>query len=355
MGNRYDRWWRRTGKKKPFRYTDAQGRRITDARKLERLEALRIPPAWREVRISPSPRAKLQAVGFDEKGRRQYLYHADWVAAQAAQKYDKLVRFVRQLPHFREVTTAHLSEPGLGKQKVLALVTRLINEGCFRVGGERYARENHSFGIATLMRTHLHVGGSYVRFTYTGKRGIRQSKVIPDPEMVALICEVKALRGRRLFKYRKEDGTIGLVTGREVNAYIKAIMGPEFSAKDFRTWGGTLLAARVLAGYGPAETATRRKQVIRRTVAAVANFLGNTPAIARASYISPRVFERYEEGVTIKDFLPRGKRRVALRQAGYTDEEIEIMRMLCIECEPDPRVTITRQAAPVTASEEAGA
>lgn len=331
------RGWRRIGRRK-FRYEDARGRAITDARALERIEKLRIPPAWTGVRIAPSPRAKVQAIGYDAKGRCQYRYHPDFVAAQSALKYAKLVAFVRRLPHFREVTTAHLHTEGLGRERVLALVTRLINEGCFRVGGERYAEENGSHGISTLCVEHFSCTTSSLRFAYVGKKGVAQKKVITDPEVVALMQQVAALPGKRLFQYLDAEGRARQVTGREVNAYIKEVMGTEFSAKDFRTWGGTLLAARILAAYGPAESERGRKRNATRCARAVSRYLGNTPAIARASYISPAVFEAYHAGKTLRDYLPRGNQRVRLRQQGYTEEEVELMRLLSVE---PPSVTIT--------------
>ncbi|HEY9722868.1 MAG TPA: hypothetical protein V6D47_12730 [Oscillatoriaceae cyanobacterium] len=331
------RGWRRVGKR-DFRYVDALGRAITDESSLARIRALRVPPAWTRVRIAPSPRTKIQAIGYDAKGRRQYRYHPDFVAVQSARKYAKLVAFVRHLPHFREKTTTHLHEEGLGRSRVLALVTRLINEGCFRVGGERYAEENGSHGISTLCVEHFSATPSSLRFAYVGKKGVQQKKVITDPEVVALMQDVAALPGKRLFQYLGPDGELRTVTGREVNAYIKEVMGEAFSAKDFRTWGGTLMAARILAAYGPAQSERARKRNVTRCVRAVAHYLGNTPAIARASYISPAVFEAYAAGKTLRDFLPRGKQRVRFKQQGYTEEEIELLRLLSVE---PTHVTIT--------------
>jgi DNA topoisomerase-1 len=349
--DRHARWWRRVGTPGRFRYVDPLGKRITDAAQLARIQALRLPPAWTDVRIAPSDRSSLQAFGFDAKGRKQYVYHPRVVAAHAAAKYNKLVAFAEQLPRFREVTSAALGGEGLGRERVLALVTRLINVGCFRVGGERYARENRSYGIATLTTRHLRVHETSLRFNFPGKHGVKQNKVVHgDPELAGLVREVASLPGKRLFQYDGPQG-VSAVTERDVNAYIKQVMGPDFSAKDFRTWGGTLLAARILAAYGPAETPTARKRIMQRAVRAVANFLGNTPAIARASYISPAVFAAYERGLTLKSFEPKGRQRIRLMQAGYTDEEIELMRMLSIEpsakAAPDVRVTVMPDLAGV--------
>jgi DNA topoisomerase-1 len=322
--NSYDRWWRRT----KTRILDAQGHAIRDPAALDRVRKLHIPPAWTDVRISPSSRAKLQAVGYDARGRRQYLYHAAWTARQAEAKYAKLTAFAAALPRFRATTSAHLAGSGPTRERVLALVTRLIMTGCFRIGGERYARDNKSYGIATLCNRHLALGGRSLRFRFRGKRGVWQQHVVTDAELLEVMREVRALPGPRLFQYRRPDGSLAPVTGREVNAYLKEVMGPAFSAKDFRTWNGTLMAARVLAAYGPAETARERKMIMGRAARAVGRYLGNTPAIARASYISPRVFEAYEQGRTLKDFAPRGRRQIQLIEAGLTTEELELLRLL---------------------------
>lgn len=345
------RWWRREGHQRGrFKYFDATGRRLADPEVLARLEALRIPPAWTDVRIAPSAKSKLQVVGRDQKGRAQYLYHADWVASRADAKYAKLVRFAQALPRFREVTSAHLAEQGPTRDRVLALVARLLDAACFRIGGERYCQENGSYGIATLHNRHLKVGASSLAFAFRGKKGVHQRKVVTDPGLAALAREVRALPGKKLFQYKRPDGTIAPVTGRDVNQYIKAVMGPEFSAKDFRTWGATLRAARYLAAYGPVPTKTAATRVVRRCVAAVSEHLGNTPAICRASYISPRVFACYEKGFTLRDYLPPAERRVRLFQQGHTAEEMELMHMLAAP-EADPatagplRVTMLPVAA----------
>lgn len=346
-------WWRRTGAPGRFRYVDALGLKVTAEPQLARIRSLRIPPAWTNVRIAPSDRSGLQAIGFDAKGRKQYVYHPRVVASHAQAKYEKLVAFARRLPHFREMTSEHLQGEGLERERVLALVTRLINEACFRVGGERYAKQNKSYGIATLANRHVKVYATSMRFVYVGKHGLKHNKVVhADEHLTALLREVAALPGKRLFQYRGATGVCP-VTEREVNAYIKHVMGPAFSAKDFRTWGGTLMAARILAAYGPAETEKARKRNMGRAVRAVSNFLGNTPAIAKASYISPAVFAAYEQGLTLKDFEPRGRRSVRLIQAGYTTEEIELMQLLSFPAEPAAapaiRVTLAPEAPSLVA------
>jgi DNA topoisomerase-1 len=337
----YAHWWRRTPSKRgKASVVNAQGRPITKEGELERVRRLRLPPAWSDVRISPFAKAKLQAVGLDAKGRRQYIYHSDWVSARAEAKYLKLLEFAQRLPHFREATSSDLAGEGPTRYRVLALVTRLIGSGCFRIGGERYARENKSYGIATLCNRHLDLGETCLRFCYRGKRGVLQQKVVADPDLVEIMREIRALPGKRLFQYRAEGGAVVPVTGREVNSYIKELMGPAISAKDFRTWNGTLMAARILAAYGPADTARERKRREVCAVRAVSRYLGNTPAIAKASYISPKVFDAYEQGLTLLDFAPRGKRQVRLLEAGHTAEEIELMKLLSAQVVPALRVSM---------------
>jgi DNA topoisomerase-1 len=203
---------------------------------------------------------------------------------------------------------------------------------------------------------HLDVGETYLRFHFRGKKGVKHRKVIPDPDLIALMRQVKRLPGPRLFQYKKEDGTVAAITNKDINAYIKAIMGPGFSAKDFRTWGGTLMAARILAAYGPAETEKERQRRMRHAVRGVSNYLGNTPAIARASYISPKVFACYEAGATLQDFAPRRRQMVRLIQAGHTPEEVELMKLLALDpaALEAPRLSVTL-APPAPRDAAAGA
>ncbi len=332
MEDATSRWWTRTGDKASgFAYWDYRGRPITSPTALKRIASLGIPPAWTDVRISPSAQAKLQAIGFDQKGRKQYRYHPEWTRQQAEAKFHRLADFARGLPHFRAVTSRHLQAPELGRDKVLALVCRLLSEGRFRVGGERYARENHSYGIATLRRHHLSISSSCLVFDYRGKHGVKQSQVVCDEALTELMRELAALPGARLFKYPAGDGTHVPLSSRDVNAYLKEIMGPAFSAKDFRTWNGTLLAAQVLAQYGPASGERELKRNLVACVKEVAKALGNTPAIARSSYIAPAVFACYRRGLTLASLAPSGRRRLTLLQQGYTLEEVALMRMLDME------------------------
>src|SRR4051812_13071155 len=231
--------WRREGSKRHFRYVDADGRRITDGEKLERIRTLAIPPAWKDVWISPSARTKLQATGVDAAGRKQYLYHPVYRAKQEQAKYDKLIRFAEKLPDLRAAMSEHMQLEGLPEERVAAVAVRLINLGWFRVGGDRYAKTSRTFGITTLRKSHVTVRGSRITFKYRGKHSILIHSAIVDAELAAAMKALLALPGARLFKFQRADGTACNLDQRRLNAYIAEHMGREFTAKDFRTWGGT--------------------------------------------------------------------------------------------------------------------
>ena len=320
--------WRRLGSRGRFRYVDARGRPIVDEAALERIEALRIPPAWRDVRISPRPYAKLQATGIDSAGRMQYLYHADFRAQQEQAKFDKLIRFAGRLPNLRESMTEHMSLDPLEPDWTAALAVRLINLGWFRVGDERYAKKFRTFGITTLRKNHVKVRGSRITFCYRAKHRALVRTAFVDADLADAIRELKSQKGGRvLFRYRNGDGLCNL-TGRRLNDYIQEHMGEDFTAKDFRTWGGTLLAAIAFAEHGVAESETEAKRVIASVMRTVGERLGNTPAVARASYVSPAVVEQYLDGRTIDDFRPRHLRVVGAKDVGLDAEEQAVLSLL---------------------------
>src|SRR3954454_22922328 len=320
--------WRRVGSRRHFRYLDSRERPITDPAKLGRIEELAIPPAWKDVWISPRPTANLQATGIDAAGRRQYLYQEDYRAAQEAAKYDKLVRFADALPAFRETMSEHMELEPLSPEWTCAVAVRLINLAWFRVGAERYAKAHKTFGITTLRKTHVSVRGSRIAFRFRGKHRIWVRTAVVDTELADAMKELLKTRGgRTLFRYRLDDGMHGL-TARRLNAYIGEHMGEEFTAKDFRTWGGTLLAAVALAERGPAETQTEAKRQVASVMRTVGEQLGNTPAVARSSYVSPAVVEQYLDGRTIDDFRPRHLRVVGAREVGLNLEEQAVLSLL---------------------------
>ena len=322
------RGWRRKGRKGRFNYYDSRGKRITDPAKLARIEELVIPPAWKDVWISPRATAKLQATGVDRAGRRQYLYHPEYRARQEQEKFDKLVRFAERLPDLRKQMTKDIEGEPFSSEWVSALALRLINLGWFRVGTERYARTTRTFGITTLRKGHVSVRGSRITFKYRGKHRVLVRTAIIDEELAdAMRTLLELPGGRQLFRY-DIDGSLYNLTGARLNDYIEDHMGDEFTAKDFRTWGGTLIAAIALAEHGLPETETEARKVVAGVMRAVGAKLGNTPAVARSSYVSPAVVEQYLDGRTIDDFRPRHLRVVGARDTRLDPEEQALLSLL---------------------------
>src|SRR5213592_3998590 len=320
--------WKREGSRGRFGYVDARGNRITDPDKLERITGLVIPPAWEDVWISPSPSAKLQATGLDAAGRKQYLYHSAFRAQQDQAKFDRLIRFAQQLPDLRAATAEHMDNDMLDRERVSAIATRLINSGWFRVGTERYAKESKTFGITTLRKKHVRVRGHRISFEFQGKHRSVIRTTLVDFELAGAIDELLALPGgARLFRYEWE-GDLYSLTGARLNDYVRAYLGDEFTAKDFRTWGGTLIAAIALAEHGVVEKETEAKRVITAVMRRVGEELGNTPAVARGSYVSPAVIDQYLDGTTIGDFRPRHLRVVGARDLGLDLEEQALLSLL---------------------------
>ena len=307
---------------------DSRGRAITDEAALERIESLSIPPAWKDVWISPRAGAKLQATGADKAGRRQYLYHPEYRARQEQAKYDKLVRFAERLPELRRTMDKHMDLEPLSFEWTAAVAVRLINEGWFRVGSERYARSYKTFGITTLRRNHVRVRGSRITFRFRAKHRVLCHTVVVDAELAAAMKELLALPGgRRLFRYRDDEEVYNL-GARRLNEYISEYMGEDFTAKDFRTWGGTLIAAIELAERELPETVAEQKRTVAAVMRKVGERLGNTPAVARASYVSPAVVEQYLDGRTIDDFRPGHLRVVGARDLDLGPEEQALLSLL---------------------------
>jgi DNA topoisomerase I len=320
--------WRRKRSGSGFRYFDARGKEITDEAAIARIESLVIPPAWRDVWISPSSRAKLQATGVDSAGRRQYLYHPEYRAAQEQAKFDRLVRFAERLPDLRKTMAKHMERDQLDAERVCAVAVQLINLGWFRVGSERYAKTYRTYGITTLSKSHVSVRGSRIRFRYRGKRRMWVRTALIDEELAETVKELVNLPGgRRLFRYEL-DGEIYNLSARRLNEYIGTYLGEEFTAKDFRTWGGTLIAAISLAERGPAESETEAKRAVAAVMRMVGEKLGNTPAVARSSYVSPAVIEQYLDGRTLEDFRPRRLRVVRARETELDHEEQALLSLL---------------------------
>lgn len=328
-GRRANWWVRRGSKRRGFRYETADGGRITDDAAIERIESLRIPPAWKEVRISPSPRSSLQAIGIDGAKRVQRIYHPTTVERRARRKFAKVVRFGEHLPTLRKRTNEDISREGLDKERVLAVVVRLINELYFRVGSEKSVHRYKTFGVTTLRNRHLEIkrGGRLI-FNFTGKHSIKHRRVLVDEELASLVGDIKAIGGARLFEYYGADGKIYPVSPRDVNEYIKSATAQEFSAKDFRTWGGTLLAAIRLAEMGCCEDGKEAKKNVVNAVRSVAERLGNTPSVCRSCYIHPDVIEAYMRGSSLEEHRPRRRRRIKRQQPEYTVEEAALLKLL---------------------------
>ena len=284
-----------------FELLDSRGKRVSDAATRARVDALSIPPAWRDVWICADERGHLQATGVDGAGRRQYLYHPDWHRQRARRKFNAMVDFARALPELRAAVDRDLRGDPQGREAVLAAMTRLLDRGFFRIGCEEYAERNETYGLATLLRDHATVSGEVVAFDYPAKHGLRRVQHVVDSVSADLVRSLKRRRGGgpELFAH-KLGGRWCDVKSADVNAYLKARTGLDVSAKDFRTWHATVLAAVAVAVSAPAaRTNTARKRAVARAVGEVAEYLGNTPAVARNSYIDPRVFDRFAAGHTI--------------------------------------------------------
>lgn len=324
------RWWRRRGSKRSgFWYEDAHGKRITQETELERIKSLVIPPAWKEVRISPSPRGSLQAIGLDMGGRVQRLYHPAFAARQQRRKYEKIERFGEALKNLRRQTNEDIAREDLSRERVLAVVVRLINDLYFRIGSEESVKRYRTYGVTTLRNRHLEIkrGGRLI-FSFVGKHHIKHRRILVDEDLATLMRDIQKIGGAKLFHYLDAEGKPHPITPHDVNEYIKAATSPEFSAKDFRTWGGTLLAAVSLAELGKPQDDKEAKRNLVRAVKRVAEHLGNTPTVCRSSYIHPTVIEQYCAGITLDEFRPRRERRINRQQPEYLPEEIALLKLL---------------------------
>ena len=317
-----------------FEYADTAGKRVDDEETLQRIRTLAIPPAWTDVWICPDPAGHLQAVGTDAAGRRQYRYHEQWRQRRDQEKFDEMLAFARALPALRRVAASDLQQRGRSRE--LACAVRLLDRGFFRVGGEEYADGNGSYGLATLEKSHVELAGNgALVFDYPAKSGKRRLQGVVDPDVYDVVAKLKRRRGERLFHIRSAD----------INTYIKDATGGDFSAKDFRTWHATVLAAVALAVSERARTPTGRKRAMSRAVGEVAHYLGNTPAVCRASYIDPRVFDRYQAGITISPALD-GLAELDEERTPATQGAIEraVLRLLEDESRQPARRRVARAA-----------
>ena len=289
-----------------FEFVDADGKRVGDPEVLERINELAIPPAWEDVWVCPYPMGHLQATGVDARGRKQYLYHQKWRERQDQMKFDEMIAFAQALPGMRRRIARDLEADWLSREQVLACSVRLLDRGFFRVGGEDYAVENETYGLATIRKDHVRVGEDTITFDYPAKSGQRRVQSIVDVQVHDVVAALRRRRGGEPELLAYKEGTRWRdIKSTDINAYVKEVTGDDFSAKDFRTWNATVLAAVALAVSGPVADAskTARKRAKTRAVKEVAHYLGNTPAVCRASYIDPRIFDRYDSGLTIGGVL----------------------------------------------------
>ena len=320
---------------KGFSYHRANGTRLDDQAELERIKALAIPPAWTEVWICPDPRGHLQATGRDARNRKQHRYHPRWREVRDKAKYDHVIGFAEALPHIREHVDADLRRHGVPREKVLAAVVRLLETTLIRVGNEASAANDESYGLTTLRRKHVDVDGNRLRFQFTGKSGKDWDLTITDRRIARVVRQCSDLPGYEIFKYEDDDGNLVDVSSTDVNAYLKEISGGDYTARDFRTWAGTVLAASALAACEAAATSTEAKHQVVQAIEQVARNLGNTPAVCRACYVHPAILEAHLDGV-LADRLQAAV-SAAVRE-GYdrmSPEEVRVLTMLRDRLDPD--------------------
>jgi len=316
----------RQRKGEEFEYFDAKGKPIRDEQRLLRIKRLAIPPAWRDVWICPSPNGHIQATGRDDRRRKQYRYHERWREIRDENKYDRLISFGKALPKIRRRVKKDLALSGLPREKVLATIVQLLERSLIRVGNEEYARENKSFGLTTMQDRHVDVKGSKLRFRFRGKSGRQHEVDVTDRRVAKIVLKLQDLPGQDLFQYVDDEGDPHNITSQDVNEYLHEITGEDFTAKDFRTWAGTVLAAIALSAAGEFETKKQAKANIKNAIEAVAKILGNTSAICRQCYIHPIVLETYLNGNSL-DGLKQGTEKelaqaavLKLLQAGLSEK-----------------------------------
>jgi DNA topoisomerase I len=318
---------RRVGSKRRVRFVAPSGRVVRDRAEIQRIKSLAIPPAWTDVWICPDPRGHLQATGRDARGRKQYRYHPRWRDVRDEVKYGRMIAFAEALPRIRQRAAADLRRPGLAREKVLAAVIQLLEKTLIRVGNEEYARANGSIGLTTMRDQHATIAGGRVQFAFRGKSGIRHAVDLWDPRLARVVKACRDLPGYELFQYVDEDGARQTIDSADVNAYLREIAGQEFTAKDFRTWAGTVLAAKALADVATFRSNTEARRNIVKAVESVAKRLGNTTAVCRKCYIHPAILDAYMDGATIHAVKARAA-RLARSRASLGKDEAAVVGML---------------------------
>jgi DNA topoisomerase I len=309
-----------------FSFELPDGSAVSDEKTLDRIRRLRIPPAWEDVRIARGENAPLQALGVDKRGRTQYLYHSRFRQQRDEEKFLRVVKFGEALPRLRRRVQKDLSSPELTRDAALAAIVRLIDQGLFRVGNDKSALTEQTYGLTTIQSEHVKVAGSKVSFEFTGKWQKKQRRAVTDPAVATVIRRMRRTRvDQKLFRFRAGRRTVDL-KDRHVNEYIQRIIGPEYSTKDFRTWGGTLLCSMALAILGQAETKKERKKRIKQAIESTAAALGNTPAVCRSSYICPRLLDDYLEGTPLESPRKLSGRSRPIPKLGLSPEEKALIK-----------------------------
>jgi len=317
---------RRAGK--GWAYHDADGQRITDEARIAWIRRLAIPPAWTEVWVCPDARGHLQATGRDAKGRKVYRYHPRWRQAREEVKYTRMLAFARALPRIRQRVEEDLARPGLPREKVLATVVALLERTRIRVGNEEYARENRSFGLTTLRNRHARIKGGRMTFAFKGKSGREHAVEVADRRLARIVARCQELPGQQLFGYVDDEGEQRGVASDDVNEYLREITGEDFTAKDFRTWAGTVLAAMALQEFREFDSAAEAKRNVVQAIERVAEKLGNTPAVSRASYVHPQVIDAYLEGDLLREAREEADRKLSEDLDDLSAEEAAVYALL---------------------------
>src|SRR4051794_12529351 len=350
---------------KGFSYRGPDGATINDAETWRRIRALAVPPAWTDVWICANPRGHIQATGRDARGRKQYRYHALWSQTRDQPKYERTIAFARALPRLRRRVDRDMQRPGLPREKVIAAVVQLLESTLVRVGNEEYAQQNRSYGLTTLRNRHASVKGTALKFNFRGKSGVKHSVGVRDRRLARVVRMCQELPGQRLFEYVDDDGTIQPVDSDDVNAYLREAMGDDFSAKDFRTWAGTVLAARALqelenevaSAEVPIEQVQKgpTKKALTTAIERVAADLGNTPAVCRKCYIHPAIIDSYMDGTLAESLSRRVARRLENDTGSLRDEERLVLSLLRRRLAAETRATARAISADPAAAAAGGA
>jgi DNA topoisomerase-1 len=314
--------------KEGFQYVDADGKRVTDEATLARIKALAIPPAWTDVWICPRDNGHIQATGRDAKKRKQYRYHARWRNVRDEAKYERMLSFSKALPLIRKKVDEALKLRGLPREKVLATVVHLLQATMMRIGNEEYARRNKSFGLTTLRDRHVRIDGSEVEFHFRGKSGVNHTIKVDDPRLARIIKHSRDLPGQELFQYIDDDGERRTIGSADVNDYLREITGDDFTAKDFRTWSGTMLAAMALQEFQKFDSHAQAKKNIVQAIEAVAEKLGNTPSVCRKCYVHPAVIESYLDGTMLHALQERTRQELVEDIHALSPEEAAVVALL---------------------------